>query len=129
MESKLSNNIELSLAILLHVKKSIEMLRVWNESIESEHDYYRSHSGMEHLSASCMLLEAIGEGIKQVEKKMGEQFFAQCPEIPWNEVKGLRNHIAHGYFDIDGAAIFETIKQDLDPLENAINRLITLIQQ
>lgn len=129
MESKLSNNIEVSLAVLQHVKESIEMLRVWNESIQSEHDYYSSPSGMEHLSASCMLLEAIGEGIKQVEKRMGEQFFAQCPEMPWNEVKGLRNHIAHGYFDIDGAAIFETIKHDLDPLEKAIDRLIVLIQQ
>jgi len=127
MESKLSDNIALSLAILQHIKKSIQMLRVWNENIQSEHDYYCSPEGMEHLSASCMLLEAIGEGVKQVEKRMGSEFFAQRPDVPWEDVKGMRNHIAHGYFDIDGAAVFSTIKSDLDSLEEAIDFLLNSI--
>jgi len=104
------------------------MLRMWNENIQSEHDYYCSPEGMEHLSASCMLLEAIGEGVRQVEKRLGSQFFAQRPEVPWDDVKGMRNHIAHGYFDIDGTAVLETIKNDLDPLENAIEFLISTIE-
>jgi uncharacterized protein with HEPN domain len=46
------------------------------------------------------------------------------PEIPWIDVMGIRNHIAHGYFDIDGYLIFETIRNDLDALLEAIDYFI-----
>ena len=31
-------------------------------------------------------------------------------EIPWSRVMGMRDHIAHGYFDIDADVVFQTIK-------------------
>jgi hypothetical protein len=42
------------------------------------------------------------------------------PEIPWSDVIGIRNHIAHGYFDINGYLVFDTIKNNLDTLQEAI---------
>ena len=40
---------------------------------------------------------------------------------PWVDVMGIRNHIAHGYFDIDGYIIFASIKNDLAPLQEAVD--------
>lgn len=46
-------------------------------------------------------------------------------EIPWQDVIGIRNHIAHGYFDIDGDIVLDVIKNNLDELLAAINYFIT----
>ena len=67
-----------------------------------------------------MLIEAIGEGVKRIDQLTRGQLLPERPEIPWIDVMGIRNHIAHGYFDIDGYLIFDTIKHDLDDLQKAI---------
>lgn len=41
------------------------------------------------------------------------------------DVIGIRNHIAHGYFDIDGDIVLDVIKNNLDELLAAINYFIT----
>ena len=46
------------------------------------------------------------------------------PEIPWPDVIGMRNHIAHGYFDINGYLVFSTVKDDLEPMKVAIEFFI-----
>lgn len=48
------------------------------------------------------------------------RLFSLRPDIPWNDVVGIRNHIAHGYFDIDGDVVLSTIKEDIDPLLDAV---------
>lgn len=79
---------------------------------------------MKNLAASCMLIEAIGEGIKQVDKATEGKLLIERPEIPWKDVIGIRNHIAHGYFDIDGEMVLDVVKNDLDSLLAAVEFFI-----
>lgn len=79
---------------------------------------------MKNLAASCMLIEAIGEGIKQVDKATEGKLLIERPEIPWKDVIGIRNHIAHGYFDIDGEIVLDVVKNDLDSLLEAVEFFI-----
>lgn len=37
---------------------------------------------------------------------------------------GMRDHIAHGYFDIDAELVFQTVKKNLDPLLEAVRYFI-----
>lgn len=67
-----------------------------------------------------MLIEAIGEGVKQIDKFTDSKLLIERPEIPWKDVIGIRNHIAHGYFDIDGDIVFDVVKNNLDSLQEAI---------
>ena len=67
-----------------------------------------------------MLIEAIGESLKRIEKHSGKDLLAERPEIPWADVIGLRNHIAHGYFNIDGDIVFDVVKNDLPDLLAAV---------
>ena len=76
---------------------------------------------MKNLAASCMLIEAIGEGVKQVDKMTGNLLLATRPDIPWQDIIGMRNHIAHGYFDIDGEIVFDVVKNHLESLSSAIS--------
>ena len=82
---------------------------------------------MQKLAASCMLIEAIGEGIKKIDQVTKGELLHERPEIPWVDVMGIRNHIAHGYFDIDGDVIFSSVKKDLDPLKKAVDYFLESI--
>ena len=121
-EYTLSNRIA---GTLLQIKKAIEQLQDWNKDILNVDDYYSTPEGMKNLAASCMLIEAIGEGVKQIDKLTQSRLLDERPEIPWQDVIGIRNHIAHGYFDIDGDIVLDVIKNNLDELQAAINYFIT----
>lgn len=106
------------------IKDAISQLIEWNSSIYSADDYLYSPEGKKNLAASSMLLEAIGEGIKKIDRKTNKGLLILRPEIPWEAIMGMRDHIAHGYFDIDAELIFDTIKNDLNPLLEAIEFFI-----
>ena len=121
-EYTLSNRIA---GTLLQIKKAIVQLQDWNKDIQNVDDYYSTPEGMKNLAASCMLIEAIGEGVKQIDKLTQSRLLDERPEIPWQDVIGIRNHIAHGYFDIDGDIVLDVIKNNLDELLAAFNYFIT----
>lgn len=127
MESISSVKKERVAALLQQIQTAIQQLREWNRDIHSANDYYLSTEGMRNLAADCMLVEAIGEGFKQIDKLTEGRFLTQCEDIPWEDVIGIRNHIAHGYFDIDAEVVFSTIQNDLPMLEKAVDFLLPLI--
>ena len=43
-------------------------------------------------------------------------FLDQHPQIPWRNMKGMRNRIAHGYFDINLEVVWQTVQTALPPL-------------
>lgn len=106
--------------LLLQIDNAIQQIKEWNKDIQTSDDYYCSPEGMKNLAASCMLIEAIGEGVKQIDKLTDSKLLIERPEIPWLDVIGIRNHIAHGYFDIDGDIVFDVVKNNLDQLQEAI---------
>ena len=110
--------------LLVQIRTAIIQLKEWNNNVQSSDDYYCSPDGMKNLAASCMLIEAIGEGVKQIDKITDGKLLVKRPEIPWKDVIGIRNHIAHGYFDIDGDMVFDVVKNDLDSLLEAIEYFI-----
>lgn len=44
------------------------------------------------------------------------------PEIPWRSMRGMRNRIAHGYFDINLDTVWETV-------QTALPELLTLLPE
>ena len=126
MESGYSENMALVHETLLNIKKAILMLQEWNKDVQSPDEWVSSPSGMQKLAGNCMLIETIGESVKKIEKRVGMEFLNQCPDIPWRDIMGMRNHIAHGYFDIDDFYVFSVIKNDLTPLLKAVDILLNL---
>lgn len=124
MESLSFENLEIIRETLLNIRKSIALLTEWNKDVKSSDEWNASPTGMQKLAANCMLIEAIGEAVKQIDKRAGRAFLDQRPEIPWQDVMSMRNHIAHGYFDLDDAYVLSVIQNDLEPLSEAIDFLI-----
>lgn len=58
-------------------------------------------------------LELIGQAIKDYgSDKLVEAF----PMVPWREVAGMRNVIAHEYLGVDMELVWKTINEDLRQL-------------
>ena len=128
MEPTFSTDItQQALQISQQIAHAIAQVIQWNDSVGSEDDYYQSSDGMQKLAASCMLIEAIGEGVNRIHKITEGKLLPLRPESPWQDVIGLRNHIAHGYFDIDAGIVLATVKNDLPTLAKAIQYFITLL--
>ena len=62
----------------------------------------------------------IGEAVKHLAPETRESE----PEIPWADIAGLRDLIAHEYFRIETTRVLELVERDLPALEQAIDRLI-----
>lgn len=108
------------------IDETIEQLIDWNKDIPDVDTYYSSASGLQLLAANCTLITAIGEGINRVNKILPNFLEVNFPTIPWRAIIGMRNHIAHGYFELDAEIIFEAISVDIPPLLNTIREAISL---
>ncbi len=49
---------------------------------------------------------------------------AAHPELPWIEMRGMRNKMIHAYFDVDVKVVWSTVKQDLPALKKQIEQIL-----
>lgn len=127
MEFTSSDKRNRTLSVFRQIEAAIDQLIEWNRHVKTVDDYYLSSDGMQKLAASCMLIEAIGESIRQIDKITDGKLLLNRPEIPWEDVIGIRNHIAHGYFDIDGDIVLSVIQTELQPLQDAVRYFLKTI--
>lgn len=113
--------------ILSQIDTGISEIKEWNKNVSCANDYLVSIEGSRNLAATSMLLSAIGEGLKRIDKLTSGELLPLRPEIPWKQVKGMRDHIAHGYFDIDSDLIYEVVTEELDGLQIAIKALKDIV--
>lgn len=57
----------------------------------------------------------IGEAATKLLQHYGD-FLEQHPNVPWRNMKGMRNRVAHGYFDINLEMVWETVQTALPNL-------------
>jgi len=87
----------------------------------------RSHLDRGDLSdglvfdAVRLRLIEIGEAVKALEPALLESE----PDVSWADAAGMRDWLAHHYFDTSHAVIEATINEDLPKLEAAVRRLQT----
>ena len=124
MQSLSSEQIGIAKDILEDILSAIERLEERTKSVRSIDDFIGSSENMVLLDATCMLLIAIGESLKNLDKTTNRQLLPTYPSIPWKNVKGLRDIIAHHYFDVDAAQILWIIQNEIKPLKQAIEYFI-----
>jgi uncharacterized protein with HEPN domain len=64
-------------------------------------------------------LLTIGEAAGRIVGECKE-FAAAHPEIPWAPMRGMRNRMVHGYFDIDLNIVWDTVQSSLPELERLL---------
>ncbi len=61
------------------------------------------------------LIIIIGEAATKIMDQYAE-FAGQYPVVPWRSMRGMRNRIAHGYFDINLEVVWDTVQTALPEL-------------
>lgn len=79
---------------------------------------------MEKLESTCMLLIALGEGIKGVDKLTEKQLLSKYPQVDWKGAMGIRDIIAHHYFDLDAEIVFNVIKNKLPEMLHTVKQIL-----
>ena len=65
-------------------------------------------------------LMVIGEAAVHVP----EDVCLKHPEVPWYDMRGMRNFVVHEYFRAEDSVIWNTVKVDLPPLWELLNKIL-----
>ena len=71
--------------------------------------------------ALVRLLEVVGEAAS----KVSEETRSAQPTLPWAKIVGMRHRLIHGYYVIDLDVLWQTIENDLNPLIDALNDILS----
>ena len=66
----------------------------------------------------------IGEAVKDIDPEL----LATAPEMPWRSVAGMRDRLAHRYFDAAHTVVQATVEEDLPLLVAAAERLLAQLE-
>ena len=103
----------------------MELAEKMSEPIVEPDDFGKNLNGMTIFRACSMSIQCITENFIKVRNNTKSGFFKKYNTIPWKEVFGMRNFIAHEYANVDEEAIFTTLKTDLPDLKR-VSKLILL---
>lgn len=65
-------------------------------------------------------LAIIGEAVRNIPPDVETSH----PEIPWDDVRGMRNIVIHEYFQVNLSIIWQTLQEDLVLLEVSLRQLM-----
>lgn len=73
---------------------------------------YTSGKSYDDLVSDDMMYYAVVKNIEiigEAANMLTQDFQQSHPDTPWKMVKGMRNYLAHGYFDINTDLVFDVI--------------------
>lgn len=82
-------------------------------------DWDEFQTDLMRQSAVTRQLEIVGEAARRIS----EESKAEIPEIPWRQIIGMRNRIAHEYDRINSITLWNTIQLALPELISALENI------
>ena len=87
---------------------------------------YTSGVSEEKFLANQMLQDAVIRNIEIIGEaannliEIDPEFAARYPSIPFAQIYGMRNRVAHGYFTVSTAMIWDSVQVDVPALRDQI---------
>jgi uncharacterized protein with HEPN domain len=116
-------NRSLLLELFLEIEEAIRRIERRFAEIQSPADFTCNDDGLDRLDGISMMLIAISENIRRIEKTTNNQLEDEDPSIDWESIKGIRNILAYDYCNIDPDEIYVICSRDLGYLKQAISQL------
>ena len=98
-------------SILQHIKGHCEDIEGFLERFGKDFDIFTSDKA--YFNAVSMGILQIGE----LAGSLSEEYRAETSrKIPWSNIKGMRNIVAHNYGSVDEGLLWETTTEDIPVL-------------
>lgn len=91
-----------------HMLEAARLARTYVEGMSKE-DFLDDKRTQQAIILNIVV---IGEAATKLSKEYPE-FISQHSDVPWRNIKGMRNRIAHGYFDINLDVVWDTVREAL----------------
>lgn len=101
-----------------HMLEAIKLARCYVEGVTKD-DFLADKKTQQ---AVILNIVVIGEAATKLADEYPE-FVAQHPTVQWKSMRGMRNRMAHGYFDINLDIVWDTIQQSPPDLERQIQKI------
>ncbi len=63
----------------------------------------------------------------EATKRLSSETRQSAPDIPWQLIAGMRDHLIHGYDDVDLEEVWKTSERDVPALIDRIEQLLRQI--
>ena len=106
-------------------KDPLAYLRLMLDSFRKVIDFTRGKSYEDFLkdemtqSAVVMQLEVIGQLVKKISPEIKKRI-----DIPWKEMSGMRDIVAHEYFGLDLPIVWDTATKDVPEAQKKVKKYI-----
>ncbi len=102
-------------AYIQHMIDAISQIETYTKNI----DYKDFEKDELRQDAVIRQMEILGEASKRVSEEMKEKY----PEMPWQDVAGMRDKLIHGYFGVDTQIVWTTIQNDIPQLRKKLRKI------
>jgi uncharacterized protein with HEPN domain len=95
---------------------------------------YTAGVSEEQFNANQMLQDAVVRNIEVIGEaannllEVGPEFAEKYPSIPFAEIYGMRNRVAHGYFAVHVDMIWDSVQVDIPELRRQIVKVLGELQ-
>ena len=76
-------------------------------------------------NATLRMIQLVGEAARHIPDDVKEAY----PGIPWHEIIGTRNHLVHGYEQVDESTIWDIVQNDIPALLPQLRKLLAEQEQ
>lgn len=114
---------------LSQVSNALDRVSRRFQGIKSSDAFLDSEQGLDMLDGICMMLIAVGENFKSIDRMTEGTLLERYPKVNWKGVKGVRDVISHQYFNIDAEEIFYICSHDLELLRATVIKMIETVQK
>ena len=109
--------------VFLQITESTERIKRRFAPIRSPDDFLANEEGIDRRDGICMMLIAMGENLKNLDKLTKGELLRRYPQVDWNGAKGIRDIISHHYYHVDPVIVFNVCQEKIPGLVQAINAM------
>ena len=111
-----------NLSYICTMLECIEKIFIYSSPFDNVDDFIWAND-QQNYNANWSLLLAVGEETKRLDSNLKNHY----PQIPWRNIAGMRNFLAHDYRGIDRDLVYEVININLPDLKRVLIDMVSKV--